>query len=119
MPYVDGYVIPVKNANKEAYRAMAAMAAPVFIDHGALHVVENWGDDVPRGKTTDFWMAVKAEEGECVVFSWITWPSKEARDAGNAAAMADERLRDIGGMDLFDGKRIVFSGFQTIVEAKA
>ncbi len=118
MTYVDGYVIPVKNVNKEAYRAMAAMAAPVFIDHGAVHVMENWGDDVAHGTTTDFWMAVKAEEDESVVFSWITWPSKEARDAGNAAAMADKRFEDIGCLDVFDGKRLIFSGFQTIVEAK-
>jgi uncharacterized protein YbaA (DUF1428 family) len=118
MTYVDGFVIPVKETNKEAYREMAAIAAPIFIEHGALHVVENWGEDVIKGHTTDYFRAVKAEEGENIVFSWITWPSKEARDAGNTAAMADERFTAMMGSTIFDGKRMIFSGFQTIVDVK-
>lgn len=118
MNYVDGFIIPVPEGKKEDYRRMAAMAAPIFIEHGATEVVENWGDDLLKGHTTDFYMAVKAQEGETVVFSWITWPSKEARDAGNAAAMADERFNDMMGNEVFDGKRMVFSGFQTIVNVK-
>lgn len=117
MTYVDGFVIPVPKARKEQYRALAEMAAPVFLDHGATEVVENWGESVLRGHTTDFYMAVKAEEGEEIVFSWICWPSKEARDAGNAAAMADERLAGMSAIDIFDGKRMIFSGFETIVSA--
>lgn len=115
MTYVDGFLLPVSEANREDYRAMAAFAAPIFIEHGALEVVENWGDDLMRGKTTDFYMAVKAEAGETVVFSWITWPDKEARDKGNAAAMADERFKQFEHSALIDGKRMIFSGFQTIV----
>jgi uncharacterized protein YbaA (DUF1428 family) len=119
MTYVDGFLIPVPEANKELYREMATFAAPIFIEHGALHVVETWGEDVMRGKTTDFFMAVKAEENENVVFSWIVWPSKEARDAGNKAAMEDERFAEWMGKDVFDSKRMIFSGFTTIVDAKA
>jgi uncharacterized protein YbaA (DUF1428 family) len=119
MTYVDGYLIPVREENKEAYRTMAEFAAPIFIDHGAVHVVENWGDDLMKGHTTDFYMAVKAEEGESIVFSWITWPSKEVRDKGNEAAMADERFKDMIGNDIFNGKRMIYSGFQTIVDRKA
>ncbi len=118
MAYVDGYLIPVKESNKNAYRKLAELGAAVFIDHGALEVVENWGDDLMRGKTTDFFMAVNAEEGEGVVFSWIIWPSKEARDAGNKAAMADQRFKEFEFTDIVDGKRMIFSGFQTIVSAK-
>jgi uncharacterized protein YbaA (DUF1428 family) len=119
MTYVDGYVIPVKEASKQAYRDIAARAAPIFIEHGAIHVVENWGDDVTHGKLTDFFMAVKAEAGETIVFSWITWPSKEARDKGNKAAMADERFNEMTCNEIFDSKRMIYSGFETIVDVNA
>lgn len=115
MAYVDGFIIPVREENREKYRAMADRAAPIFLEHGALEVVENWGDDLMRGKTTDFYMAVKAEPGETVVFSWITWPSRAARDAGNAACEADERFNDMMCSDVFDSQRMVYSGFETIV----
>jgi uncharacterized protein YbaA (DUF1428 family) len=119
MTYVDGYLIPVKTANHEVYRTMAEAAAPIFIDHGALQVVETWGDDMMRGKSTDFFMAVKAGEDENVVFSWIVWPDKATRDAGNKAAMEDPRFADMQGEDVFDGKRLIFSGFQTMVDVTA
>ena len=77
MKYVDGYVVAVPNKNKDAYRAVAEAAAAVFKDHGALSVVECWGDDVPEGKVTSFSMAVARQPDETVVFSWITWPSKD------------------------------------------
>ncbi len=119
MNYVDGYLVPVKTANREAYRAMAEVASQVFIDHGAVHVAECWGDDMMRGKHTDFFMAVQAEENENVVFSWISWPDKETRDRGNQAAMADPRFDEMQVEAVFDPLRIVFSGFQTIVDHKA
>ena len=119
MTYVDGFVIPVPEANKHAYMEMAAKAAPIFIEHGALHVVENWGDDVAKGETTDFYMAVKAEAGETVVFSWITWPSKEARNAGNDAAMKDARFAEMMGNNVFDAKRMIYGGFELMLETGA
>ena len=115
MTYVDGYLLPVSNANREAYRAMAEVGAAVFLDHGALEVVECWGDDMLRGHTTDFFMAVKAEEDENVVFSWIVWPDKATRDTGNQAAMGDDRFKEFEGSTIFDGKRMIYSGFQTLV----
>lgn len=119
MNYVDGYLLAVKKAGREDYVAIAKAAAAVFRDHGALAVVETWADDVPDGKLTSFPMAVKLEEDEAVVFSWIVWPSREARDAGNAAAMADPRMKPPEGLDAmpFDGKRMIYGGFQAIVEA--
>jgi uncharacterized protein YbaA (DUF1428 family) len=118
MTYVDGFIIPVPRANKATYEEMAALAAPIFIEHGAVHVVENWGDDVAKGETTDYFMAVKAEEDENIVFSWISWPDKETRDKGNESAMADARFAAMMGSNVFDGKRMIYSGFQTIVDVK-
>jgi uncharacterized protein YbaA (DUF1428 family) len=117
MSYVDGYVIAVPKKNKAEYIKLAEMSATVFKDHGALSVVENWADDVPDGELTSLRMAVKCEDGEDVVFSWIRWPSREARDVGNKAAMADPRFEnwDMSKMP-FDGKRMIFGGFVTIVE---
>lgn len=117
MSYVDGYVIPVAKDKKAEYIKLAELSAEVFKDHGALSVVENWGNDVPEGKVTSLPMAVKCEPDEVVVFSWIVWPSREARDKGNEAAMADERFKDwdMSAMP-FDGKRMIFGGFSNIVQ---
>ena len=115
MTYVDGFVAAVPNTNREAYRKHAQAAAAVFKEHGALSVVECWGDDIPRGKVTDMYMAVKATPDETVCFSWIEWPSKEARDAGMAKVMADPRLQAMSQMP-FDGQRMIFGGFETKVE---
>ena len=116
MTYVDGFVIAVPTENKEAFRKMAEEAAVVFREHGALHVVEAWGDDVPDGKLTDFRMAVKAEEGETVVFSWITWPDKATRDEGQKKVMEDPRMNPGPEPMPFDGKRMIFGGFVPIVD---
>jgi uncharacterized protein YbaA (DUF1428 family) len=113
--YVDGFVIPVPADRKEEYREMAVKVAPVFIEHGAERIVECWGDDVPHGKTTDFYGAVKAEEGETVVFSWIIWPSREARDSGNARLMEDERMKPSGEAP-FDMKRLIYGGFEPLLD---
>ena len=87
--YADGYVVPVPNGNKKAYREMAAKAADVFKEYGATRVVEAWGDDVPDGKVTDFKRAVKAKQGENVVFSFVEWPDKATRDAAWPKIMED------------------------------
>lgn len=117
MSYVDGYVLAVPRKNKSDYIRLAELSADVFKEHGALSVVENWADDVPDGEITSLPMAVQCEDGEDVVFSWITWPSREARDTGNKAAMEDPRFHDWDMSKMpFDGKRMIFGGFVTIVE---
>ena len=115
MFYVDGYLIPVPTAKREVYRQLAESMAALFKEHGALTVVECWGDDVPEGKLTSFSMAVKRADDETVVFSWITWPSRGARDAGMKKVMADPRMQPGSAPMPFDGKRMIFGGFQAIV----
>ena len=115
--YIDGFLVPVPKGNKDAYRAMAEKHWPMFKEFGATRMVECWGDDVPKGKLTDFYGAVKAEDGEVVVFSWIAWPDKATRDAGMKKMMEDERMKNMKDMP-FDGKRMVFGGFQPICDLK-
>lgn len=116
MNYVDGYVVPVPTAKKEEYRRVATAAAAVFKENGALSVVECWGDDVPQGKLTSLPMAVQLQADETVVFSWVTWPSKAVRDEGMQKAMNDPRMPGMTGMP-FDGKRMIFGGFEVLVRA--
>lgn len=116
MKYIDGFVVAVPAANKEAYRKLAAEAAPLFKEFGASRVVECWGDDVPDGKLTDFRGAVKAQEDEVVVFSWIEYPSKEIRDAANVKMTTDPRMQNMGGQMPFDGKRMIYGGFAPILD---
>src|SRR5688572_26734270 len=110
MSYIDGFVVPVPTANKQAYRDAAAKIDSIFKEYGALRVVECWGDDVPDGKVTDFKGAVKLEPSETVVFAWIEWPSKAVRDDANAKIMQDPRMQQAGEMP-FDGKRMILGGF--------
>ena len=88
----------------------------VFKDNGALRVVECWGDDVPEGKLTSFPMAVQRKPDETVVFSWIVWPSRAARDAGWKKVMADPPMQRGANPMPFDGARLIYGGFEVIVE---
>src|SRR5919108_685117 len=96
MSYVDGFILAVPKANKEQYRRMAAMAWPIFRDYGATRHVEAWADDVPDGKVTDFRRAVQAKDDEVVVFTWMEYPSKEARNAAGQKMMSDPRMQELG-----------------------
>ena len=111
--YADGFVTPVPEGKRDAYREMAAKAAGIFREYGALRSLEAWGDDVPAGKQTDYRRAVKAEDGEAVVFSLLEWPDKQTRDAGWAKIMEDERMKPA---DMpFDGQRMFWGGFKPVV----
>lgn len=114
MLYVDGFIAAVPTANKEAYKAYAEQSAILFKEYGVLSVIDCWGDDVPPGKLTSFPQAVMCKEDETVVFSWMTWASKEARDAGWEKMMADPRMSPENMPMPFDGKRLIYGGFQQI-----
>jgi uncharacterized protein YbaA (DUF1428 family) len=115
MTYVEGFLLAVPASKKDAYLAMAKAAVPLFKEFGATRMVECWEDDIKDGKVTDFRMAVKAEPGEAIVFSWIEYPSKEARDAANEKMRTDPRMQQIGEMP-FDGMRMIFGGFRKILD---
>jgi uncharacterized protein YbaA (DUF1428 family) len=117
MSYVDGFVCAVQTENRQEYRQYATGTALVFKEHGALSFVEFWGDDVPDGKVTSFPMAVKCQPDETVVFSWIVWPSRQARDEGMKKVMQDPRIDPRTNPMPFDGARLIFGGFEMIVNA--
>ncbi|HET7816269.1 MAG TPA: DUF1428 domain-containing protein [Sphingomicrobium sp.] len=113
--YADGFVVPVPEDKRDAYRELASRMAKVFRQHGATRVVEAIGDDVKRGEVTDFYRAVKAEDGETVVFSFIEWPDKATRDEAWQKIMADESLKPEGDMP-FSGQRMFWGGFEKILD---
>jgi uncharacterized protein YbaA (DUF1428 family) len=115
MPYVDGFVLAVPKRNIEAYKTLARKAGDVWKEHGALAYVECIGDDVPYGELTSFPRAVQAKDDEIVVFSWIIYRSRGERDAINAKVMADPRLKGDNVNMPFDGKRMIYGGFETFV----
>lgn len=117
LPYVDGFLLAIPTANKEVYRQYAQDAAVVFKEHGALSLVECWGDDVPVGKINSMHTAVLRKDGETVVFSWITWPDKATRDAGMQKVFADPRSAATMANMPFDGSRMIYGGFEMIVNA--
>ena len=116
MTYFEGFIVPVPEAKKDAYQLHARKFAPLVQDLGVARMVESWDSDVPEGKLTDFRKAVDAKSGEKVVFSWFEYPNRAARDATNEKMMSDERMKDMGADMPFDGKRMIFSGFDAIVE---
>ncbi len=123
MAYIDGFVIAVPKANKQKFVDHATNADSMFIEMGALRVIECWGDDVPDGSATDFRKAVQATDEEDVIFSWIEWPDKATRDAGMAKMMApantDQRMDPAKNPMPFDGKRMIYGGFAPVYELKA
>lgn len=113
--YVDGFVAPVPNGKREEYREMAAKAAKVFLEHGAVRDLEAWAVDTPKGEVTSFPRSVEATDDESVVFSFVEWPDEATRKAGWEKVMADERMQP-GAMEMpFDGKRMFWGGFEPIV----
>ena len=119
MAYVDGFVLPVSKKKLAAYRSMARKASKVWKDHGALEFHESVADDVKLGKWTSFPRSVKLKRGETVVFSWIVYKSRAHRDRVMANVMKDKRIaKMMQGKDMpFDGKRMIYGGFKTIVDA--
>ena len=124
MSYIDGFVIAVPTANKQKFIEHAKLGDSVFIDLGAIRILECWAEDVSEGKVTDFRKAVLAEKEESVVFSWIEWPDKATRDAAmktmtewmNNPEKVDPRMDPKKNPMPFDGKRLIYGGFEPVVE---
>ncbi|HEX2113937.1 MAG TPA: DUF1428 domain-containing protein [Alphaproteobacteria bacterium] len=116
MAYVDGFVVPVPKKNLADYKKLARKAGKIWREHGALAFVECAADDVPYGKRTSFPRAVKVKNGETVVFSWIVYKSRAHRDAVNKKVMADPRLKMDMSSAPFDGKRMIYGGFKTLLD---
>lgn len=114
MTYVDGFLVAVPTANKEAYRKQAEEAWPMFKDYGALSMVEGWGDDVPDGKVNSINSAVMRKDDETSLFSWVTWPDKKTHDEAQAKMTASMEGQEFPEMP-FDGKRMIFGGFETLL----
>ena len=115
MTYVDGFLLAVPKANIEAYKTMARAARDVWKEHGAIDYAECLGDDVPYGELTSFPRAVLAKDDEVVIFSWVTYESRARRDEILAKVMADERLQGDEWKNVFDGKRMIYGGFEMVV----
>lgn len=116
MSYIDGFAVAVPNENKELYVQHAKMAGAIFKEYGALKILEAWGDDVPDGEVTSFLKAVQAKENETVVFSIAFWPSKGVRDEAWKKVMEDPRMQGDENPMPFDGKRLIYGGFETLLE---
>jgi uncharacterized protein YbaA (DUF1428 family) len=119
MTYVDGFVLPVKKKQLATYRRTAKQAGKVWRLHGALEFHESVADDVPYGKRTSFPRSVNLKRGELVVFSYIIYRSRTDRDRVMAKVMKDKRIEAMmkSKKVLFDGRRMIFGGFKTIVSA--
>lgn len=115
--YIDGFVIPVRTADRQAFIDHAKRLDALFVEWGALRIVESWGDDVPAGTHTDFARSVALTEDETVVFSWVEWPDKATRDAAVEKMRTDERM--MAEPMPFDGKRMIFGGFEPVVNLTA
>lgn len=114
MGYVDGFVVAAPAGGRQAYQAFSERSARIFLEHGATRVVDAWGDDVPDGEVTDYRSAVKATTDEEVVYGWVEWPSRAARDEGWKKVMEDARMHDPSNEMPFDGKRMIYGGFAPI-----
>jgi uncharacterized protein YbaA (DUF1428 family) len=116
MSYVDGFLLAVPKDKIEDYKNMARTGAEVWMGYGALSYVECIGDDVPYGDLTSFPRAVQAKDDEIVIFSWVTYKSREDRDEINAKVMKDKHFEEWTNKMPFDGKRMIYGGFKPFIE---
>jgi uncharacterized protein YbaA (DUF1428 family) len=114
--YVQGFIVPVPADKQDAYREVAEKFWPIVHDFGATEHVECWEADVSDGEHTDFRKAVALEDGEKVVFSWVIWPDKATAEAANEQIMNDPQMQAMGPEMPFDGKRMVYGGFEPLVQ---
>lgn len=112
--YINGWVVPVPNTNREKFKAWAESSCAFFKEHGALDAVNGWGDAVPDGVMTSLPMAVKLKPDETVVFGWICWPDKETSERAMMAMRDDPRFGPLVNPMPGDGQRLIFGGFSLL-----
>jgi uncharacterized protein YbaA (DUF1428 family) len=117
--YVDGFVLPVPKNKLAAYRAMARRGAKIWMDHGALEYRECVGEDLKIPFGMPFPKGIKSKPNETIVFAWIVYKSRKHRDSVNKKVMSDPRLKTETGPMPFDPKRMLYGGFEVMVEAQA
>jgi uncharacterized protein YbaA (DUF1428 family) len=117
--YVDGFVLPVSRDRLDEYKRIAEAAAEIWKEHGALDYWECLGDDLNVEGTRSFLDLVAATDNETVVFAWVVFDSRVARDAANEKIAADPRMADLidSSNPIFDFERMVFGGFQSLVRS--
>jgi uncharacterized protein YbaA (DUF1428 family) len=113
--YINGFIIPVPEGKKAEYKDIAEKFWEIAKDFGALSQVEAWEADVKDGQVTDFRRAVNLQPGEKVVFAWMTWPDRATADSSHERMMTDPRMKQFGDTMPFDGKRMIFGGFEPLV----
>lgn len=115
--HIDVFILPVRSERRDEYLAMARWFNEAMIDFGALEIMECWESDIPEGKRTDFRKAVMAEDGECILVSWLIWPDKKTAEAAHDAIHEDERFKAMTDIP-FDGRRMVLGSFEPILHLK-
>ncbi len=116
MSYIETMLAAVPAEHKDAYYRSAEKMAALFCNFGAIRVVESWGNTVPDGQLTSMPKAVDKQEGEVVISSIIFWPSKDIRDQAFEKMMNDPDVKAAMPMGLFDSKRMIFGGFDVMVD---
>ncbi len=116
MSHIDGFVLPVKRADKAAYVEAARKMTALYLAHGAMRCVESWGEALDPGQRTSFPRAVEALEGEAVVFAWMEFPDKATSNAAHEAVWSDPETEKLMGAGLVDGARMIMGGFETILD---
>jgi uncharacterized protein YbaA (DUF1428 family) len=115
--YIDGFVFPVPRDRLSEYRRVAKAAAEIWKEHGALDYCEFVGDDLKLEGTRSFIELVAATANEVIVFGWVSFESREARDVANQKVAADPRMADVmaSSNSGFDAKRMAYGGFKWLV----
>jgi len=115
--YIDAIVIPVPHANLDTYKRMSTEWGNAHLRYGALYYSDSISDDAQPGKLTSFPQAVQLKEGEVIALAWVVYRDKADRDRIGKAVMEDPQLKaSMNPATMpFDGKRMFWGGFQTII----
>lgn len=116
--HIDGFLIPVKTSRKAEYLVAAKEMTDLYLKHGAIRCVESWGEGIEQGVRTSFPRAVEAEADEAVVFSWMEFPDAATSAAAHEAVWSEPAMQAMMETDIIDGKRMIFGGFEMILDAK-